>query len=461
MVKNSLKAKPGRLTTILAVVLVLVAAAGGVVAYYCSPALKQVVQNIASRQAANEGHEERADAHEEHDDEHGDDNSVTLSKAALKNIRYQPFTIALGEYQRTISMPGMVIERPGKSQVRVSAPLTGIVTKSYVHEGEAIPEGAPLFDLRLTHEDLVIAQSDFLTTVDALDIVQAEIKRLEAITEGVIAGKRILEQKYERQKLEAKLQAQRQALRLHGLGEDQIDEILKTRYLIQIQTIRAPERGDPDEHPYHVQSIDVQLGQQVTAGDTLCVLADHCELYIKGTAFEADTPTLREALESGTPVSADILVSTKREQAVDGLKLLYLADQVDRESRAQQFYVKLTNEIVSDRREGDQRFLQWRFRPGQRVELSLPVEKWSDRIVVPAAAVVTDGAESYVYRQGGDSFERVPVHVEHRDNKSAVIKNDGAVFPGDVIAGNGTFQIHLALKNKGGGAIDPHAGHDH
>jgi hypothetical protein len=190
-------------------------------------------------------------------------------------------------------------------------------------------------------------------------------------------------------------------------------------------------------------------------------LADHCELLIEGTAFEADTPHLRAAVEANTPVSADVLISTRREQAVNGLKLLYLADTVDRASRAQHFYVRLPNKIVSDRREGSHRYLQWQFNPGQRVELSLPVEHFTDRLVVPAKSVVTDGAESYVYRQGGDSFERVPVHVEHRDKKSAVIKNDGAVFPGDVIAANGAFQIHLALKNKSGGGIDPHAGHNH
>jgi hypothetical protein len=95
------------------------------------------------------------------------------------------------------------------------------------------------------------------------------------------------------------------------------------------------------------------------------------------------------------------------------------------------------------------------------MELRLPVEHWKNRIVVPAASVVTDGAESYVYRQGGDTFERVPVHVEHRDQKSAVIKADGAIFPGEVIAANGAFQIHLAHKNNSGGPIDPHAGHTH
>ena len=123
--------------------------------------------------------------------------------------------------------------------------------------------------------------------------------------------------------------------------------------------------------------------------------------------------------------------------------------------------MKLPNEIVSDRTEGSQRFLQWRFNPGQRVELSLPVENWTKRIVVPAAAVVTDGAESYVYRQSGDNSSECRCMLSIGIKKSAVITSDGAVFPGEVIAGNGAFQIHLALKNKSGGAIDPHAGHNH
>jgi cobalt-zinc-cadmium efflux system membrane fusion protein len=446
--------RSGRLVATLVTVLIVVATVGGLLAY-------NVWRNSQPLETAEPAGRDEHDKPAGHEHAHDEGNSVTLSATALKNIRYKPHIVAVGDYQRTVSMPGIIIERPGKSQVRVSAPLTGVVAKNYVHQGEAIPQESPLFDLRLTHEDMVTAQSEFLETIDSLDVVQAEIKRLEAVAEGVIAGKRILEQKYERQKLEARLKAQRQALLLHGLNEDQIDEVVRTRYLIQSVTIRAPARGDLDEHPYVVQSVGVQLGQQVTAGETLCVLVDHCELYIEGTAFEADTPALRAAVEEGTPVSADILISTRRERAVDGLKILYLADQVDRESRAQHFYVRLPNEILSDRREGSQRFVQWRFNPGQRVELQLPVEKWTGRIVVPAAAVVTDGAESYVYRQSGDNFERVPVHVEHRDAKSAVIKSDGALFPGEVIAGNGAFQIHLALKNKSGGAVDPHAGHNH
>jgi multidrug efflux pump subunit AcrA (membrane-fusion protein) len=426
---------------------------------------------IESPQAEADGHATDAHDHDaehaEHDDEaHHDEETaaIELSAQALKNIGYKPFTIALGNYERKISVPGMIVERPGKSQIQVSAPLTGIVTRSYVIQGEAVAPDSPLFDLRLTHEELVSAQGVFLESIEALDVVNAELRRLESVAEGVIAGKFILEQKYERQKLEARMRAQRQGLLLHGLSDSQIDDILKTRQLLQSLTISAPNHDRAtcqSDHPFHIQSLIAQVGQQVAAGDALAVLADHCELYIEGTAFEEDGEALRKALEDQTPLSADILIGTEREQALEGLTMLYVANQVDRESRALHFYVRLTNEVVLDREEDSHRFVQWRFKPGQRVELSVPVEQWTGRLVLPADAVVAEGAESYVYRQGDDHFDRVPVHVEHRDKKFAVVANDGAVAPGDVVAGHGAFQIHLALKNQAGGGVDPHAGHSH
>jgi hypothetical protein len=95
------------------------------------------------------------------------------------------------------------------------------------------------------------------------------------------------------------------------------------------------------------------------------------------------------------------------------------------------------------------------------MELRVPVEHWEDRIVLPVGAIVQEGAEAYVYRQDGDHFDRVPVHVEYRDQASVVIGRDGSLFPGDVVAARGAYQMHLALKNKTGGGIDPHAGHSH
>jgi multidrug efflux pump subunit AcrA (membrane-fusion protein) len=411
-----------------------------------------------------------SEAEHEHEHEHashGAETSVKLSANALKNIGFKPVKIALGSFERKITLPAIVIEQPGRNQIHVTSPLTGVVAEVEIVTGEAVEPHTAMFRLRLTHEDVVTAQRDYLLNVENLDVVDREIARLESLGEGVIAGKRVLEQKYEKQKLEAALLASEQALLMHGLSTEQVAEIRKTRKLLQSLTIRAPDHaheagGCGGDHLFHVQRIAVSPGEQVEAGHELAVLADHCELTVEGRAFEDDAAPLREAVKEGWDVSATLLGGKGETETIGGLKLMYLADKIDPETRAFHFYLRLPNRIVLDQvSPTGHRFLEWQYKPGQRLELQVPEERWSDRIVLPVDAVVEEGAEMYVYRQNGSLFERVPIHVEYRDRQSVVVANDGSLFPGDIVAGNGAYQIHLALKNKSGGAIDPHAGHNH
>ncbi len=433
-------------------------------------AQQQVDRLLASRQGSVE--EEHDHAHEdEHDHSHpghAEESSIELSAAGLKNIGFRPVTVALSTYTRRLNVPAMVVERPGRTQIQISAPLTGIVTKIHYVPGAAVAADSPLFEIRLTHEELVTAQTNLIRTAENLEVVEREINRLNSIAEGVIAGKRILEQEYEKQKLQAALTAERQALLLHGLTEEQIEGILKTRQLFQTIIVRSPAHLDDSdscasEHLFHVQSLPVNVGQQVEAGEVLGVIADHCELYVEGRAFEDDAPKLRKAAREGWEVTASLLSGNEETDRIEGLQVLYVADHVDSESRAFKFYLTLPNEIVLDQSSsgGGPRFIEWRFKPGQRMEIQIPIERWEDRIVLPVEAVVKAGAESYVFQQNGDHFDRVPVHVEYRDQDTVVIANDGSIFPGDILAAKGAFDMHLTLKNKAGGGIDPHAGHNH
>lgn len=425
-------------------------------------------QAIASSPASDDSSAEANDDHSGHD--HGSESSsvgIALSPEALKNVGFQPLAIEPRSFIRTINVPAMIVERPGRSQIHITAPLTGVITRIAPIQGVAVDPATEMFEIRLTYEELVTAQSDLIRTAESLDVVNREIERLSAVGDGVIAGRRILDQEYEKQKLEATLRSSRQALLLHGLSEEQVDSILINRQLFQSIIVSAPTHLDDadactGEHMFHVQELPVSPGQQVEAGQTLCVLADHCELYIEGRAFEDDASRLREAARNGWTLTADVLEGSKVQERITGLKMLYLADQVDSETRAFRFYVSLPNQIALDHQdEHGQRFLDWRFKPGQRMTLQIPVETWENRIVLPAEAVVLDGAEAYVYRQNGTRFDQVTVHVEYRDRQSVVIANDGALFRGDIVASRGAYQIHLALKNQAGGGIDPHAGHNH
>ncbi len=403
-----------------------------------------------------------------HDHEqHGAGNVIALSERGLKNIGFEPFVVEPMDYQRMLTLPAIVVESPGRSQLHLSTPLTGTVTKINAITGEAVDPDRLIFKVQLTHEDLVEAQREYLRNVENLEVVNREIKRLRSLGEGVIAGRRILEQEYEQQKLMASLHAEAQAMLLHGLAQAQVDEIRRTRRLFQEIEIRTPDHDNHDqgcasEHPYQVQKLNVAQGQQVEAGSPLAVLGDHCELLIEAMAFEDDALAIRQASEANREIVARRLSGSSQDAPVTGLEVLYVADQIDADSRAFKVYLRLPNKLAADKTStSGKRFVEWLYKPGQRMQVQVPVETWENQLVLPATAVVDEGAEAYVYHQHGDHFDRVAVHVLHRDRDEIVVASDGALKFGNVIAGKGAYQIHLSLKNQAGGGADPHAGHNH
>jgi hypothetical protein len=76
----------------------------------------------------------------------------------------------------------------------------------------------------------------------------------------------------------------------------------------------------------------------------------------------------------------------------------------------------------------------------------VPIEQFHDVIVLPAAAVVREGPEAYVFRQNGDLFQRLPVHVIHEDRLFVVLANDDSVQAGAYIAQGSAASLNRVLK---------------
>jgi len=406
--------------------------------------------------------------HSEHDHGHAghdETNSIELSEQGRRNIGLELGKVKLSDFSKTVSIPGIIVEKPGQSIIQATAPLTGVVIRIHTTQGAAVAPGEPLFDIRLTHEELVQAQAELLKTAEELRVIDKEIRRLEAVTaDGAIPRKSLLERQYERQKLEANQKSQQQALRLHGLSEEQVRGILDNGRLVSELTVRAPHSSEDasNDAVYQVSEVLVSQGQNVETGAPLALLANHEELFVEGNAFESDLPLVTEASRENRSITIRTNIDGEQPQLVEGLSVLYIAGKVDPDSRTLHFYVSLPNEKHRDATNQDgKRFITWRFRPGQRVQIQVPVETWLEKIVLPLDAVAQDGVENYVFIPNGDHFDRRPVHVEYRDTTSVVIANDGTLFPGTPVAINGAQQLQIALKNKAGGGIDPHAGHTH
>ena len=393
--------------------------------------------------------------------------TLTLSPTAWKNIGLETGAVEARDFEKVVSVPAMVVERSGRSSSDITAPMTGVVTQVYPLERQAIDPGVAMFDLRLTHEDVVTAQTEFIANLQILDVANQELNRLQRIGEGVIPGKRIIEQQYAVDKARAEISGKRQSLLLHGISEQQIAAMERTREVLREITVVAPDypknhEDEGTEHQYFVQSIDVNRGQSVEAGQKMAKLADHCLLYIEGKAFENDAMRLVAASEAGATVKVVPVSGNDGSEDVLNLKVQSVANQIDQQSRALKFYLLLPNQLSTPKSQSpEKQFVTWKYRPGQRMEAKIPTSKlMKNKIVLPPDAVVIEGPNAFVFEQNGDNFDRIDVHVLYRDKDTVVLENDGQLV-GSLIAMNGAYQMHLALKNQSGGAIDPHAGHNH
>jgi multidrug efflux pump subunit AcrA (membrane-fusion protein) len=210
-----------------------------------------------------------------------------------------------------------------------------------------------------------------------------------------------------------------------------------------------------------LQELKVRKGEIVKAGDVLCTLADYDDLLIEGQAFETESQAIVQSKLEQRPVVARLQEAGKS-ISLPGLHIGWVDNEIDQLARTLKFYVPLENALVEDARNAaGQRYVSWKYRPGQRMEICVPVEQWSDQLVLPVEAVARDGLESYVFRQDGDHFHRLAVHELFRDQLSVVIADDGTLHPDDIIAQRAAHQMQLGLKVQLGGGSDPHAGHHH
>ena len=177
--------------------------------------------------------------------------------------------------------------------------------------------------------------------------------------------------------------------------------------------IAAP-RADAADTLFEVKDLKVRLGEQVQAGQALCTLADHQRLFVEGWAFKTEAKALAVAADEQLRIDVEFVDENPGDwPPLEPLVIHHLANQVDPVNRTFPFYLSLENQAQTIVREG-KTYFAWRFRPGQRVRLRVPVEKLStpgpdgktevNPFVLPAGAVVREGPEAFAFVQAGDVF---------------------------------------------------------
>jgi hypothetical protein len=404
---------------------------------------------------------------------------LELSPQARQNLGLVSRPANQETYWRTILIPGEIVDRPGVSDRGVTAPAVGVLAEIHAFPGDSVRPGDRLFTLRLSSEYLQNAQSELFKTTRDAQLTKEQRARLAGLAEsGTIAQSRMIELDNQARRQNAAILAYRQDLLTRGLSPAQIDAVANGEFVSNIEVL-APTPSPPigqashvesqgglsdsgDARAYEVEELRADLGQQVQAGQLLGILANHQSLYIEGHAFKRESPFLEQAAQQRWPVRVEFAEDHQsgwpdQEQT---FHIRHLANTVDPASRTFDFYIPLTNQSRTYEKDG-QTFLVWRFRPGQRVRLHVPVEEMSDVFVLPAAAVVRVGPEVYVFRQNGDLFDRLPVHVLHEDRLNVVIANDGSIKRRMYLAQSAAASLNRVLKAQSAEGGLPPGAHFH
>ena len=78
------------------------------------------------------------------------------------------------EFVRTLTVPGVVVDRPGNCEHLVSSPLAGVIKQIHATPHDRVKPGEPLFTVQIVSDpQLMSAQSGYYKTKRELDLTTA------------------------------------------------------------------------------------------------------------------------------------------------------------------------------------------------------------------------------------------------------------------------------------------------
>ncbi|MGA2550006.1 MAG: efflux RND transporter periplasmic adaptor subunit [Burkholderiaceae bacterium] len=182
--------------------------------------------------------------------------------------------------------------------VQVFTPYPGRIIEAHAKVGDDVREGGLLFTV--DSPDLVQAESNLIAAAAVLDLTSAALNRAKELygREG-IAEKDLQQAVSDEQTAQGTLKAARDAVRVFGKSEPNIDEIIALRKIDPALVVRSPITG-------RVTARNAQPGLLVQPGNTPAPysVADLSHMWMLAEVAETDSPLYRKGQEVHVKVAA-------------------------------------------------------------------------------------------------------------------------------------------------------------
>ena len=249
--------------------------------------------------------------------------------------------------------------------VQVFPPYQGKLIKALAELGDEVQKGQPLYTI--DSPDLIQTESALVAAAANLEVTSKELARVKDLygTNGV--SERELEQATsEQQTAEGALKAARDAVRVFGKTEAEIDQIIATRKIDAALIVRSPIAGEVTAY-----NAPPGLLVQPGTGSAPFAVADTSVKWMLGNVTESDSPLFHV----GQPVEAKVMAYPGRTFKGQISKIYATVDPNTHR-------VTIRSEIADPQHE---------LRPGMLTSYVIQVQQPVESVALPMSGVVRNG----------------------------------------------------------------------
>ena len=249
--------------------------------------------------------------------------------------------------------------------VQVFTPYQGRIISTFANVGDRVRKGQPLFTI--DSPDLLTAESNLIAAAGVLVLQNANLKRLtETLRTGGGAQKDVDQTTSDQMTAEGNLKTARDAVRIFGKTDQEIDQIIKSRKADPVLVVPSPISG-------LVTQRTAAPGLFVQPGNTPApfTVADTSTMWMLANVVESESPLLRVNQQVKATVAA------YPDRAFDGV-VTVLGATVDPNTRR----VTLRSEIEDP---------EGLLRSGMFANFTIRIGEPFEAIAVPDDAVVREG----------------------------------------------------------------------
>ena len=341
---------------------------------------------------------------------------LTAPAGLLKTLRVA--AVGTAPVSDTVRVAGRV-DFDEQRVARIGAPVTGRVMELLANPGQTVHQGQPL---ALLHSiELGNAQLAYVKAAAQARLQAQNAERARILFEGDVIGAAELQRREAEYAIaKAEQQAAADQLRVLGVSGKSLESIATSGGINSVSPVVATLAGV-------VVDRKVAKGQVVQPADDLFTVADLSRVWVVAQVPEAESSAVRV----GQTVEVEVPALGAGTAGPLTGKLIFVGDIVNPETRT----VTVRTELENPRRE---------LKPAMLATMLIQ-SRPHDRLVVPAAAVVREDNEDFVFVAAGENrFRLTPVRLGPEQQGRRVVES--GLQAGDRLVVEGAFHLNNERK---------------